>query len=178
MRCVRSSIGETAWRHPGSDQHARPRRRALRGSRYPPPRRTCYRPGRSRRHPARHQPRPLSAVRKMSPEATMDSLWYERAWFRTSVTYGFVLLVLVKFVHSVFLKENDFDVHLVWGQMALDATHGDAGPFLALKFHYPPGRFLINEGFALLPRLSRRTIRVCAAVAALVVPPGTLPMSP
>src|SRR5580700_2145883 len=105
----------------------------------------------------------------MSSEATMDSLWYERAWFRTSITYGFVLLVLVKFVQSVFLKENDFDVHLAYGQMALDATHGTAGPFLNLLFHYPPGRILLNEGFALLPRLVARAICFCAAIGSLFI---------
>jgi Glycosyltransferase family 87 len=106
----------------------------------------------------------------MSSEATLDSPWYDRAWFRTSVTCGFVLLVLVKFVHSVFLKENDFDVHFAWGQMALDATHGDAGPLLSLSsFHYPPGRFLINEGFALLPRLVARTVCFGAAIGSLFI---------
>jgi Glycosyltransferase family 87 len=105
----------------------------------------------------------------MSNEATMDSLWYERAWFRTSITWGFVLLVLVKFVHSVFLKENDFDVHLAYGQMALNAAHGDAGPFLSLLFHYPPGRILLDEGFALLPRLVARTICFCAAIGSLFI---------
>src|SRR6185312_8022174 len=73
--------------------------------------------------------------------------WYERAWFTKSVTSGFVLLVVVKAVHSIFFKTNDFDVHLAWGRMAFD------GAVLSIPPHYPPGRLLINEGLSFLPRL-------------------------
>ena len=99
----------------------------------------------------------------MGMQATGQTPWYERAWFATSVTYGFVLLVAVKAVHSIFFKANDFDVHLAWGRMALD------GALLSEPAHYPPGRFLIDEGLALLPRLVARTISFVAALASLFV---------
>lgn len=102
-----------------------------------------------------------------------DIPWYERAWFTKSVTYGFILLVLVKFVHSIFLKENDFDWHLAYGQLALKATYyADSEAFRSLisrYFHYPPGRLLIDEALSLLPRLVARAIFFGAAVGALFI---------
>ena len=102
-----------------------------------------------------------------------DIPWYERAWFTKSVTYGFILLVLVKFVHSIFLKENDFDWHLAYGQLALKATYyADSEAFRSLisrYFHYPPGRLLIDEALSLLPRLVARAIFFGAAIGALFI---------
>ena len=106
----------------------------------------------------------------MPNETTIAPPWYERAWFTKSVTYGFILLVLVKFVHSVFFKQNDFDWHLAYGQMALKATYyADTDAFRALIFHYPPGRILIDEALSLLPRLLARAIFFCAAIGALFI---------
>jgi hypothetical protein len=88
-----------------------------------------------------------------------NSRWFESAWFTKTVTYGFALLVLVKFVHSVFPKENDFDWHLAYGRLVLDATHfNNAQAFRSLVFHYRPGRMLFDEAVSLLPRLLARTI--------------------
>ena len=106
----------------------------------------------------------------MSKEITIVSSWYERAWFTKSVTYGFILLVLVKFVHSVFLKSNDFDWHLAYGHLGLKATYyADSEAFRSLVFHYPPGRLLIDEAVSLLPRLVARAIFFGAAIGALFI---------
>jgi|ERR1700688_3729410 len=106
----------------------------------------------------------------MSVEITIDPPWYERAWFTKSITYGFALLVLVKFVHSVFLKENDFEWHLAIGHLVLKATHyADSAAFNSIAFWYPPGRLLIDEALSLLPRLAARSIIYCAAIGSLFI---------
>ena len=97
----------------------------------------------------------------------MSSETMDRKLFTRSITYGFVLLVLAKAVQSVFLKENDFDVHLGWGRLALrSATLDD---FLRVPFQYPPGRILIDEAMAMLPRLVARAICFSAAIGSLFV---------
>lgn len=106
----------------------------------------------------------------MSNQTTIASPWYERAWFTKWIIYSFALLVLVKFVHSVFFKENDFDVHLAWGLLALKGTfYADPEAFRSLSFQYPPGRILIDEALALLPRLAARAIFFCAAIGTLFI---------
>jgi len=62
--------------------------------------------------------------------------WYQRAWCTRTVGYGLAALIIVKAVQSIFLKENDFDVHLAWGRLALE------GAWDAVPFQYPPGRVL------------------------------------
>ncbi len=97
-----------------------------------------------------------------------DQPWYERAWFIKALCYGFALLVAVKFVHSVFFKQNDFDVHLANGALALKATYyADSEAMGPLLFQYPPGRILIDEGLSLLPRLLARAVFFIAAIGSL-----------
>jgi glycosyl transferase family 87 len=103
-------------------------------------------------------------------KATIGPPWYESDWFTKPIIYGFALLVVVKFFHSVFLKENDFDWHLAYGHSVLKATYfGDSEAFRSLIFHYPPGRMLIDEAVALLPRLAARAIFFCAAIGSLFI---------
>ena len=51
----------------------------------------------------------------MPIDLNRDRAWYESKLFTKSIIYGFSLLVLVKFSHSVFFKQNDFDWHLGYG---------------------------------------------------------------
>ena len=96
--------------------------------------------------------------------------WYERPWFRKSITIGFFLLVLIKFVHSVFFKQNDFDVHLAWGREALQGTfYGDAQDWQSVFFQYPPGRILFDELLSLLPHFFARGLVFSAAIGSLFV---------
>jgi len=106
----------------------------------------------------------------VSKETAAVSPWYERGWFTQSVIYGFTLLVVVKFVHSVFFKQNDFDWHLAYGHLAFKGTYGgDTAVFHSLLFHYPPGRILIDEALSLLPRLVARAMFFCAAIGSLFI---------
>ena len=106
----------------------------------------------------------------MPIDSNRDRAWYESKLFTKSIIYGFSLLVLVKFSHSVFFKQNDFDWHLGYGYLVLKATHfSDSEAFRSLIFHYPPGRMLIDEALVLLPRLVARAIFFCAAIGALLI---------
>src|ERR1043165_3374092 len=89
--------------------------------------------------------------------------WYQRAWFTRLVGYGFAVLILVKTIHSVFLKENDFDVHLGWGRLAL------AGALETVLFQYPPRRILFDEALAGLPRLVARALSFGCALGSLAL---------
>ena len=89
--------------------------------------------------------------------------WYQRAWFTRSAGYGFAVLVIAKAVHSVFFKQNDFDLHLHWGRLALE------GAWDAVPFQYPPGRILFNEALAVLPRLVARALGFGCAIGSLVL---------
>ena len=114
----------------------------------------------------------LSDASPSSLERTIKAgvLWYERPWLVKSITIGFVLLVLVKFVHSVFFKENDFDIHLSWGNAALRGTfYGDAAAWPSAFFQYPPGRILFDEALAMLPRLFARALVFSLAIGSLFV---------
>ena len=105
----------------------------------------------------------------MSMAATSGLPWYERPWFTRSLTVGFVLLILVKAVHAIFFKQNDFDHHLGWGREVFADTHGPQAGRLAMLLQYPPGRLLIDEGLALLPRLLARALVFAAAIGSLFV---------
>jgi hypothetical protein len=106
----------------------------------------------------------------MPIDSNRDRAWYESKLFTKSIIYGFSLLVLVKFSHSVFFKQNDFDWHLGYGYLVLKATHfSDSEAFRSLIFYYPPGRMLIDEALVLLPRLVARAIFFCAAIGALLI---------
>jgi hypothetical protein len=96
--------------------------------------------------------------------------WFERRWLVRSITVSFVILVAIKFVHSVFFKENDFDLHLSWGGEALRGTvHGDEAAWGSILFQYPPGRILLDEFLATLPRLSARAMVFSLALGSLFV---------
>jgi alpha-1,2-mannosyltransferase len=96
--------------------------------------------------------------------------WYGREWFVRSITYGFLLLVLIKFVHSVFFKQNDFDLHLHWGDTAFRGTfYGDAAAWQSAFFQYPPGRILFDEFLAVLPHSLARALIFILAVGSLFI---------
>jgi len=94
--------------------------------------------------------------------------WYEQRWFTNSVTIGFALLILIKFVHSVFFMQNDFDGHLAMGSRALRGTfYGDNDAWQALFLQYPPGRILFDEFLSILPYYFVRALVFSAAIDSL-----------
>jgi hypothetical protein len=95
--------------------------------------------------------------------------WYETERFRWWCIAGFWFVVAVKAVQSIFLKDNDFAWHMALGRSVLLGTpyvSPDGGVF---GTHYPPGRALIDAGFALLPYRLARTICFACAMGALLV---------
>src|SRR5215831_2164018 len=93
-------------------------------------------------------------------------LWFERSGLKSAVTAGFILLIVIKFVHAVFFKQNDFDVHLEWGKLALLGTYySDEQAWSAVFFQYPPGRTLLDEFLSILPHYGARALVFCAAIA-------------
>lgn len=106
-----------------------------------------------------------------SSRPVSDTLpWYEREWFIKTICYWFIAIVAIKFFQGVFFKQNDFDVHLAWGELAVRGTlHGDRAAFDSLLFQYPPGRLIFDEALAMLPRLWARAITLFAAIVSLFV---------
>jgi Glycosyltransferase family 87 len=99
----------------------------------------------------------------------LDIAWYETERFRWCCAAVFCLVVAIKAVQSIFLKDNDFAWHMDLGRSVLLGTPYVSPAGYVFGTHYPPGRALIDAGLALLPYRLARTICFASAMGALFV---------
>jgi hypothetical protein len=94
--------------------------------------------------------------------------WYETAAFRRAALFALVAAALIKAGQGVFLKENDFTLHMELGRAALKSVvYGQPEGGLVAAM-YMPGRILFNAVLALLPEVWARALVFVAAIGALM----------
>src|SRR5688572_15142299 len=93
--------------------------------------------------------------------------WYETPAFRRAALFALVAAALIKAGQGIFLKENDFTLHMELGRAALKhVVYGQPEGGLVAAMYFP-GRILFNAVLALLPEVWARALMFIAALGAL-----------